>query len=301
MPLPGSGKSLRIHFAAPPTLASSAAGRVGLRRWAAYQACGIRPAGRIARRHRRGFRRAEGSRRAWCNADLIRQTFAVGRGTSKFSRRHRRSDGMTSSASLSSDSRAATATCVPDGQDCKASPTCPVVNPVANAINVKASDVRRTRLLHSGPDVRLLQKQIKSRLKFLTHCARCSRAVFSPPTNYPFDLCSRASRNMKFERQLHPYRRKRANSSSPEIVSPRSASAIPASSSANSSGERRTSSLRSWLMTTTRVPSMNSDSSRTIWPETTVPVATRMRESYSERAAVPVMSNSISRGRLVSP
>ena len=59
-----------------------------------------------------------------------------------------------------------------------------------------------------------------------------------------------------------------------------SASAIPASSSASSSAERQTSSSRSRLTTTTCVPSMNSEPSRTTWPATTVPVATRMAESY---------------------
>ena len=56
-------------------------------------------------------------------------------------------------------------------------------------------------------------------------------------------------------------RRLRANNSSPEIMSPRSASAMPASSSANSSGDRRTSVSSSQVTTTTCVPSMNSTSS----------------------------------------
>ena len=140
---------------------------------------------------------------------------------------------------------------------------------------------RSTGLRNLGADIGLYRQQRECGFEILSYSAGCGWPVDGPPLDYPFNLARRAARNVQLKRHNYPSRRSRANSSSPEIVSPRSATAKPASSSASSSGDKRTSAPRSRVTTKTSVPSMSDTSSKTTLPEITVPVAICIVESYT--------------------
>ena len=89
-------------------------------------------------------------------------------------------------------------------------------------------------------------------------------------------MFSRAARNSDPKTRSHRPRRNCSRSSSQEITSPRSASAIAASNSCSCSGVTSKVSSSSWAKTVTIDPSVRGSPSRRTLPSTTFPVATFM-------------------------
>jgi len=130
------------------------------------------------------------------------------------------------------------ATRMPHRQDFQPLAAGAEVDPVVDTVDMEAANLGRARLGYRRAETRLLDKQREYALEFLADGAGSCRPIGCPPSNNPFNLASCAARDMQLQAHCYSYLRSRENSSSPVIVSPRSASAIPASSSASSSGER---------------------------------------------------------------
>ena len=127
----------------------------------------------------------------------------------------------------------------------------------------------------------LLKKESKPSLDVLAQRNGRGGPVLAPPFLSTLNFRRGAARDSQKQRHVQRMRSRRAKSSSAEIVSPRSASAIASRSSASSSGDKWTSTSGLRVITVTISPSARLRPSTMTFPPMTVPVATCIGECHS--------------------
>ena len=151
-----------------------------------------------------------------------------------------------------------------------------VVDVVADAVDLKASSARQLRVLDALADTWLQSEHSECGSQVFAHGMRCCEAIGSPPRIRSLDLGRGSGGDSYASGHCFAARSRRAKSSSTEMVSPRSASAMDSRSSASSSGLSVNPSLGSRVKTVTTAPSGRVTPSTWTLPPTTVPVAIPM-------------------------
>jgi hypothetical protein len=154
-----------------------------------------------------------------------------------------------------------------------------VVDEIANAAHVEATNLPRASAAVLAADARLLREKCDALLKVLGDGTGCAGPVLRPPLSRASNLRGCARRNLDAER--HRYRGSSRSKSSTVTYSPRSISEIAASSSSSSSELSSKASSAPRASTATTAPSGRAMPSISILPFTTVPVATCIRQWYS--------------------
>lgn len=170
---------------------------------------------------------------------------------------------------------------VPNRKDHEFVPAQLIVEEISNPPEMQAAHTGQLGVSDLHTNARLTKQESEGTPKVGTKGVRCGRPVLFPPNVSPFDFARGAPRDTQNQRHRQRGRSKRAKSSSTEIVSPRSASAIASNSSDSSSGESSTDSSVSRASTTTVSPSGMLSPSTTSFPAMTVPVATCMGGWYT--------------------
>ena len=156
-----------------------------------------------------------------------------------------------------------------------------VVDVVPNSVDLQASSGDELGVLDALTNARLQQQETKGRLQIFAYCIWGRQSILPPPRVCPLNLGRRPRCDAETARHCFAARSRRAKSSSSEMVSPRSASAIDSSSSASSSGLSVNPGPGSRVRIVTTVPSGRVTPSKWTLPPTTVPVAIPMAVWYA--------------------
>ena len=89
---------------------------------------------------------------------------------------------------------------VPHGQNFQPSAANTVVDPVANAVDVKAPYIRRTRPRNLGAQTWLLNEECERGFEISPYGTRRCGTICRPPFNDTVDCSGRAERDVEFER-----------------------------------------------------------------------------------------------------
>jgi len=93
---------------------------------------------------------------------------------------------------------------MPDGQDLEPAAADPVVDPVLNPVDVKASHALRTGLRDNRAETWLFNQQDERSLQILSHRTRCRRAVDRPPLRNAIQFSCRSFRDVQLKRHRSP-------------------------------------------------------------------------------------------------
>ena len=93
---------------------------------------------------------------------------------------------------------------MPNGQDLEPAAADPVVDPVLNPVEVKASHALRTGLRDNRAETRLFNEQGERSLQIFSHRTRCSRAVDCPPLGNAIEFSCCSFRDVQLERHRSP-------------------------------------------------------------------------------------------------
>lgn len=172
--------------------------------------------------------------------------------------------------------RALLTTLMPKRDNLKVLPVEAVVDEVANAAEVKATNLLLPRVFNFRSNTGLFDQDSQRGLEVLGNSARCRGSVLAPPCSRIVNVPLRERLDPYAQCQDQPYLRSRSNISSAEMPLCLSASSKASSSSASVAGARRTADSDSLAKTVTNVPSGKDRFSRTTLPLTTFPVVTCM-------------------------
>lgn len=108
-----------------------------------------------------------------------------------------------------------------------------VVDKIPNSSKVQPANEVSTRCFNPGADAGFFYEQGQRSFNVQSNCTGGGRSIFEPPfcSSFNFPLC--AGLDADDERQDQPKRRSRANNSSAEIPSSRSASSMASRSAAS--------------------------------------------------------------------
>jgi hypothetical protein len=152
-----------------------------------------------------------------------------------------------------------------------------VVEKVVDTLEMETTNTSGSSVGRDRSDPRLGSKEREGLAKLLVNRPRSERAVQFPPFSRAPDVAVGTACDTKRDLRRQVRRRGRlSRTSSPETISPRSASAIERRSSASSSGVSSNLPSASRATTVTTEPSSRVIPSTTTLPPTTFPVATFM-------------------------